>query len=67
LQLESKLGRGGYGTVFRLETLFDKCKIYVVVVSKKYLYAAKCLILHLVNINVGGLGTVDCLGIVPKL
>ena len=35
--------------------------------KKKYLYAAKCLILHLVNINVGGLGTVDCLGIVPKL
>jgi hypothetical protein len=38
----------------------------VVVVSKKYFYAAKCLLLHLVNINVGGLGTVYCLGMVPK-
>jgi hypothetical protein len=39
----------------------------VVVVSKKYLYAAKWLFTStVVNINVGGLGTVDCLGMVPK-
>ncbi len=34
--------------------------------QKKYLEAVKKIILHLVNINVGGLRTIDCLGMVPK-